>query len=150
MRKRSSRRAIEILLIEDNVGDARLTQEVFQECNVRNNIRVARDGKQAMACLHREGPYAAMARPDLILLDLNLPKKDGFAVLAEIKNDPDLRRIPVLVLTSSSAELDIRKSYDLHANCYLIKPGGLDEFVELVRSIESFWLLRVNVPNWGA
>jgi CheY-like chemotaxis protein len=139
----------EILLVEDNLGDIRLTQEVFKECEVPNRLSVARDGEQAMACLRREGQYAGTPRPDLILLDLNLPKKDGREVLAELKADAALRQIPVVVLTTSSADRDINRSYDLHANCYLIKPVQLDEFIAVVQSIKRFWLQIVKLPNHG-
>jgi CheY-like chemotaxis protein len=140
---------LEILLVEDNLGDLRLTVEIFKECEVINHLSVVRDGDEAMACLRREGRFAGTPRPDLILLDLNLPKKDGREVLAEVKADPAFMRIPVVVLTTSSADRDITKSYDLHANCYLIKPIQLDEFIALVRSIKSFWLQMVKLPNQG-
>jgi CheY-like chemotaxis protein len=144
---RPSGQAIEILLVEDNLGDIRLTQEVFKECRVLNNLSVIEDGEEAMAYLRRRGPYAKATRPDLVLLDLNLPKKSGREVLAELKADPLLRRIPVVVLTTSSAESDIVKSYELHANCYLTKPVQLDEFIKVVQSIEDFWLMIVSLPN---
>jgi CheY-like chemotaxis protein len=144
---RPSGQAIEILLVEDNLGDIRLTREVFKECKVLNNLSVAEDGEEAMAFLRRQGPYAKVTRPDLVLLDLNLPKKSGREVLAELKADPVLRRIPVVVLTTSSAETDIVKSYELHANCYLTKPVQLDEFIKVVQSIEDFWLMIVSLPN---
>jgi chemotaxis family two-component system response regulator Rcp1 len=137
----------EILLVEDNLGDIRLNQEIFAECDVPNQLTVVRDGEEAMACLRREGRYAATPRPDLILLDLNLPRKNGREVLAEVKADPDLRRIPVVVLTTSTAERDIIESYDLQANCYLTKPVQLDEFIGLVQSIKRFWLQTVELPN---
>jgi CheY-like chemotaxis protein len=138
---------MQILLVEDNAGDIRLTQEVLKDCNVLNNLSVARDGEEAMACLHQEAPYATVPRPDLIVLDLNLPLKDGREVLAEIKGNAELRQIPVVILTTSSADQDIVKSYDLHANCYLTKPVLLDEFITVVRSIESFWLMIVSLPS---
>jgi chemotaxis family two-component system response regulator Rcp1 len=144
---RPSGQAIEILLVEDNLGDIRLTREVFKECKVLNNLSVTEDGEEAMAFLRRQGPYAKVTRPDLVLLDLNLPKKSGREVLAELKADPVLRRIPVVVLTTSSAETDIVKSYELHANCYLTKPVQLDEFIKVVQSIEDFWLMIVSLPN---
>jgi len=147
MSARSDGEPIEILLVEDNLGDIRLTEEIFKECKVFNHLSVVRDGEEAMAWLRREGRYAASPRPDLILLDLNLPKKGGREVLAEVKVDADLRRIPIVVLTTSSADRDIVKSYDLHANCYLTKPMQLDEFVTVVQSIESFWLMIVKLPN---
>jgi chemotaxis family two-component system response regulator Rcp1 len=145
----SNRGAVEILLVEDNLGDIRLTEELFKECVASNNLRVVRNGEEAMACLRQEGQYAQVPVPHLILLDLNLPKKDGREVLAELKADPELRHIPVVVLTTSSAAEDIVKSYDLHANCYLIKPVQLEEFVAVVKSIESFWLSHVRYPNQG-
>jgi two-component system, chemotaxis family, response regulator Rcp1 len=149
MSERSIGEPIEILLVEDNVGDIRLTEEVLKDCKMLNRLSVVRDGEQVMAYLRREGRYAARPQPDLILLDLNLPKKDGREVLAEIKFDPDLKRIPVVVLTTSSAEQDIIKSYDLYANCYLTKPVQLDEFIAVVRSIEDFWLAIVKLPTRG-
>ena len=149
MSARPSGQAIEILLVEDNLGDIRLTQEVFKECKVLNNLSVIEDGEEAMAFLRRQGPYAKVTRPDLVLLDLNLPKKSGREVLAELKADPVLRRIPVVVLTTSSAETDIVKSYELHANCYLTKPVQLDEFIKVVQSIENFWLMIVSLSNRG-
>lgn len=138
---------IEILLVEDNPGDVRLTQEAFKEGKVRNNLNVVSDGVEALAFLRREDKYADASRPDVILLDLNLPKKDGREVLAEIKDDPDLRRIPVVVLTTSLAEQDILKSYDLHANCYITKPVDLERFITVVKSIETFWLSVVKLPQ---
>ncbi len=149
MSQRSHREPIEILLVEDNLGDIRLTQEVLAECDVPHHLTLARDGEEAMACLRSAGQYAATPRPDLILLDLNLPKKDGRELLAEVKTDLELRRIPVIVLTTSSAERDIIESYGLYANCYLIKPVQLDEFIAVVQSIKSFWLQIVKLPNRG-
>jgi CheY-like chemotaxis protein len=140
-------KSVEILLVEDNPGDVRLTQEVFKEGRLRNNLSVVGDGVEAMACLRRQGKYAGAVRPDIILLDLNLPKKDGREVLAEIKKDDELRRIPVVVLTTSSAEADILRAYDLHANCYISKPVDLDEFIKVVRTIEDFWLQIVRLPQ---
>ncbi len=137
---------VEILLVEDNAGDVRLTREAFKEGRVRNNLYVVTDGVDAMAFLRREGPYATMPHPDLILLDLNLPRKDGRQVLAEIKQDPDLKRIPVVVLTTSQAEEDILKSYNLHANCYITKPVDLGKFLSVIRSLENFWLTIVRLP----
>jgi two-component system, chemotaxis family, response regulator Rcp1 len=137
---------IEILLVEDSPADVDLTREALEDARVHNNLNVVNDGVEALAFLRREGAYAAAPRPDLILLDLNLPKKDGREVLAEIKTDPVLRRIPVVILTTSQAEQDILKSYDLHANCYISKPVDLDAFVEVVRSIEGFWLAIVRLP----
>ena len=140
---------IEILIVEDNPGDVRLTQEAFKEGNVRNHLSVATNGEEAMAFLLREGRYATAPRPDVILLDLNLPRKDGREVLAEIKNDPHLKRIPVVILTTSEAEQDILKTYNLHANCYITKPVDMNRFIEIVRSIEDFWLTIVKLPPDG-
>jgi len=137
---------IEILLVEDNPGDVRLTQEALKETKILNNLSVAMDGEDAMAFLRREGEYADAERPDLILLDLNLPKKDGREVLAEIKEDAELKLIPVVVLTVSQAEQDILKTYELHANCYITKPIDLHQFVEVVKAIENFWLTIVKLP----
>jgi chemotaxis family two-component system response regulator Rcp1 len=139
-------KSIEILLIEDNPGDVRLTKEVLKEGKVRNNLQVVGDGVEAMAFLRRENSYAKASRPDLILLDLNLPKKDGREVLQEIKADHQLKRIPVVVLTTSDADEDILKSYDLCANCYITKPVDLDQFIRVIRSIEAFWLTIVTLP----
>src|SRR4029079_10656167 len=125
---------------EDNPGDVRLTIEALKEGKVLNTLSVAVDGVEALSFLHREGPYAEAPRPDLILLDLNLPRKDGREVLAEIKADDKLRRIPVVVLTTSQDEQDVFKSYNLHANCYVTKPVDLEQFMTVVRSIEDFWL----------
>ncbi|MFA5353060.1 MAG: response regulator [Thermodesulfovibrionales bacterium] len=140
-------RSIEILLVEDNPGDVRLTQENFKDSKIRNNLHVAVDGVEAMAFLRREGKYAGAVRPDLILLDLNLPRKDGREVLADIKADPNLRTIPVVVLTISKAEEDILRAYNLHANCYITKPIDLEQFSKIVTSIEDFWLSIVRLPN---
>ena len=137
---------IEILMVEDNPGDVRLTIEALKETKVRNNLNVVRDGAEALAFLRRQGRYAQAPRPDLILLDLNVPRIDGRQVLAEIKADADLRRIPVVVLTASQAEEDILKTYDLHANCYVTKPVDLDQFIKVVQSIETFWLTIVRLP----
>jgi CheY-like chemotaxis protein len=139
-------RPIEILLVEDSPADVDLTREALEDAKVSNNLNVVDDGEQALAYLRREGPYAEQPRPDLILLDLNLPRKDGREVLAEIKDDPDLRRIPVVILTTSEAEQDILRSYDLHANCYVTKPVDLERFITVVRSIEDFWLAIVKLP----
>jgi chemotaxis family two-component system response regulator Rcp1 len=141
-----SMRPIEILLVEDNPGDVRLTREALKEAKVRNNLAVANDGVEALAYLRREPPHEAATRPDLVLLDLNLPRKDGREVLAEIKADPDLRRLPVVVLTTSTAEQDILESYNLYANCYITKPVDLDQFLGIVTSIEDFWLTIVKLP----
>ena len=142
-------RPVEILLIEDNPGDVRLTAESLKENRLLNNLSVVEDGVQALAFLRREGAYASEPRPDLILLDLNLPRKDGREVLAVIKADPGLRRIPVVVLTTSQAEEDILKSYNLNANCYITKPVTLDRFIAVVKSIENFWLTIVTLPPNG-
>jgi chemotaxis family two-component system response regulator Rcp1 len=142
-------RLVNVLLVEDNPGDVRLTQEVLKGGKILNTLIVARDGVEAMACLHREGRFADLEPPDLILLDLNLPKKDGREVLSEIKADPALRRIPVVVLTTSRAEEDVLAAYDLHANCYITKPVQFDRFVEVVGSIEDFWLSIVRLPVDG-
>ena len=138
-----------ILLVEDNPGDVRLTVEALKDAKVRNTLNVVEDGVEAMAFLRREGKYAGADRPDLILLDLNLPKKDGREVLKEIKTDPDLRRIPVVILTTSKAEEDVIKTYDYHANCYITKPIDLDQFMTVVKSIEDFWLTIVRLPPNG-
>ena len=143
----SEMRPIEILLVEDNPGDVRLTQEALGEAKVRNNLAVARDGVEALSYLRREPPFEDATRPDMVLLDLNLPRKDGREVLAEIKADPELRRLPVVVLTTSSAEKDVLESYNLYANCYITKPVDLDQFVGIVSSIEDFWLTIVKLPN---
>ena len=138
---------IEILLVEDNPGDVRLTQEAFKDGKLSNRLHVVGDGVEAIAYLRRTGQYASAPRPDIILLDLNLPKKDGREVLATIKNDEELRRTPVVVLTTSKSEQDILKVYDLHANCYITKPIDLDEFMAVVRTIEDFWLSIVKLPR---
>jgi chemotaxis family two-component system response regulator Rcp1 len=138
---------IEILLVEDNPGDARLAREALKESKVHNNLHLVVDGVEAMRFLRREGAYAEMPVPDLILLDLNLPRKDGREVLAEIKEDHDLRLVPVVVLTTSAAERDLVKSYDLHANAYVVKPIDLDRFIEIVQAIENFWFSIVKLPQ---
>jgi chemotaxis family two-component system response regulator Rcp1 len=140
------RKAIEILLVEDNPGDIRLTQEALKEGAVKKNLRVVRDGAEAMDFLCREGKHAEAPRPDVIILDLNLPKKNGREVLAELKQDPRLRSIPIVVLTSSRAQEDICKAYHLQANCYITKPGNLDDFFKAVRTIEHFWLTLAKLP----
>jgi two-component system, chemotaxis family, response regulator Rcp1 len=137
---------VEILLVEDNPADIRLTREALHEGKVRNNLNVVVDGEAALAFLRREGNYVSATRPDLILLDLNLPKKDGREVLAEIKEDPSLKQIPVVILTTSNAEKDILQSYDLHVNCYITKPVQLTEFLSVVKSIDDFWLALVRLP----
>jgi CheY-like chemotaxis protein len=138
---------IEVLLVEDSPGDVRLTREAFKDAKVHINLHVASDGARAMAFLKREGEHANASRPDLILLDLNLPKKDGREVLEEIKGDPALKTIPVVILTTSSSEADILRSYQLHANCYITKPVGLEGFLTVVKSIDSFWLSVVKLPR---
>jgi chemotaxis family two-component system response regulator Rcp1 len=140
---------VEILMVEDNPGDVRLTRECFRDAGTAIHLHVAVDGVEAMQFLRREGMHADAPRPDLILLDLNLPKMTGHEVLAEVKADPQLRRIPVVVLTTSDAEADIVRSYQLQANCYLNKPVQLDAFESLVRSISDFWLTKVQFPNRG-
>ncbi len=137
---------IEILLVEDNPGDVRLTVEALKEAKVHNRLSVVSDGVEALAFLRRTGRYTDAIRPDVILLDLNLPKKDGREVLAEIKADETLRRIPVVILTTSKAEEDILRSYALHANCFITKPVDLDQFIKVVRSIEEFWFTIVRLP----
>ncbi len=140
-------RSVEILLVEDNPGDVRLTQEALKDNKVHNHLHIAEDGVEALAFLRREGKYSGSPRPDLILLDLNLPRKDGREVLAEIKADAQLRRIPVVVLTTSKAEEDILRAYDLSANCYITKPVDFEQFIRVVKSIEDFWLAMVKLPN---
>lgn len=140
---------IEILLVEDNPGDVRLTVEALKEAKVINNLTVLKDGVEALAFLRRQEPYAKAKRPHLILLDLNLPRKDGREVLAQIKEDETLKRIPVVVLTTSEDEQDVLRSYNLHANCYVTKPVDLDRFIRVVRSIEDFWLGIVVLPTNG-
>ena len=138
---------VEILLIEDSPGDVRLCIEALKEAKVLNRLTVAADGVEAMAALRRQGRHADTARPDLILLDLNLPRKDGREVLAEIKADAGLKRIPVVVLTMSQAEEDVVRAYDLHANCYITKPVDFRQFIKVVQSIEDFWLTVVKLPR---
>jgi two-component system, chemotaxis family, response regulator Rcp1 len=138
---------IEVLLVEDSPGDVRLTKEAFHDANPSVHLNVATDGVEAMAFLKRQGIYAQSPRPDLILLDLNLPKMDGREVLAEIKKDASLKTIPTVVLTTSESEVDIAKSYSLQANCYLSKPVELDDFEALVKSINDFWLTKVKLPQ---
>jgi len=137
---------VEILLAEDNPGDVKLTRKALAEGKLANNLHVVGDGVEAMAYLRGEGEYEGRPRPDLVLLDLNMPRKDGRAVLEEIKCDEDLKRIPVVVLTSSEAEEDVAKSYELHANAYLTKPIDFDGFLEIVGSLEEFWLEVVKLP----
>ena len=140
---------IEILLVEDNPGDVRLTKEALKEGKVYSNLHTVKDGVEAMEFLRREGKYSSVPRPDIILLDLNLPKKDGREVLQEIKSDEQLRRIPVVVLTTSKAEEDVLRTYDLHANCYVTKPVDLEKFMVVVKTIDSFWLTVVTLPPNG-
>jgi CheY-like chemotaxis protein len=142
----ASLRPIEILLVEDNPGDADLAREALESSKIRSNLHVVVDGQEAMDLLHQSGKYSAAPRPDLILLDLNLPRKDGREVLAEIKMDEDLKRTPVVILTISKAEEDILKSYNLHANCFITKPIDLHQFLHVVKSIEDFWLTIVKLP----
>ena len=139
-------RLVEILLVEDNPGDVELTREAMAEGKFTNHLSVASDGEEALAMLRRQGQHCSAPRPDLVLLDINLPKKNGLEVLAEIKQDADLKRIPIIVLTTSASERDLFASYDLHANCYVRKPIDMDEFIEAVRSIERFWLSLVILP----
>jgi chemotaxis family two-component system response regulator Rcp1 len=143
----SMERTAEVLLVEDNEADIRLTREVLSDGRLMNRLNVARDGEEAMAFLRKQSPYEDAARPDLILLDLNLPRKDGREVLAEIKSDPELMRIPVVILTTSRAEADIVQTYGLHANCYIVKPVDLGQFIGVIRSIEDFWLKVVRLPS---
>jgi chemotaxis family two-component system response regulator Rcp1 len=137
---------VEILLVEDNPGDVRLTWEALKTCKIPSNLRTVGDGLEAMAYLRNEGEYRDAPEPDLILLDLNLPRKDGREVLAEIKQDPELRRIPVIVMTTSAAEPDVLKSYELHANCYVTKPPDFAQLVAVVAAIEEFWLTVAKLP----
>jgi CheY-like chemotaxis protein len=139
--------AVDILLVEDNPGDVRLTQEVLKDARILNNLFVCKDGEQALDFLRLRGAYDAAVRPDLVLLDLNLPGKDGREVLSEIKSDPHLRSIPVVVLTTSAAERDIQGSYDLHANCYITKPVGLGQFTSVIGTLQNFWLELVKLPS---
>lgn len=141
---------IEILLVEDNPGDVRLTEEVLKENKLYNNLSVARDGEEALAFLRRQGKHNNAIRPDLILLDLNLPRKDGREVLEEIKADKNFKRIPIVVLTTSAADKDVFMSYENNANCYITKPVDLEKFINVVRAIEDFWLTIVKLPKNGA
>ena len=141
-----SSKLIEILMVEDNPADVRLTVEAFRDAKVLNNMHVVHDGEDALAFLRREGKHSGAPKPDLILLDLNLPKKDGREVLTDIKNDPELRRIPVVVLTTSDDEKDVLKAYDLHVNAYITKPVDLDQFIKIVEAVEDFWLSVVKLP----
>lgn len=138
---------IDILLVEDNPGDIRLTQEAFKDGKIKNKLNIVMDGEEAILYLKKTGKYKDVSTPDIILLDLNLPKKDGREVLAEIKEDPNLKCIPVIILTTSSAQSDILSTYLRHANCYIMKPVDFDQFINVVRSIENFWLSIVKLPN---
>jgi CheY-like chemotaxis protein len=138
--------AIEILLVEDNPGDVRLTREALKDSKLHNNLSVVEDGAEALAFLRRQGKYANAPRPDILLLDLNLPRIDGRQVLEEIKQDDELKRIPVVVLTTSASEQDILMSYNLHANCYITKPVDLNQFITIVKNIENFWFSIVKLP----
>lgn len=138
---------VEILLVEDNPGDVRLTQEALKDSKLKNNLYVVNDGLEALAFLHREGKHAKTPRPDLIFLDLNLPKKNGRDVLVEIKEDPELKRIPVVILTTSTAEEDIIRTYNSHANCYITKPIDFEQFITVVKKIEDFWFTIVKLPS---
>lgn len=142
-------RPVQILLVEDNPGDVRLTVEALKEAKVLNKLTVVKDGIEALSLLRRQEQHVHAARPDLILLDLNLPRKDGREVLADIKADDDLKRIPVVILTTSQDEQDVLKTYNLHANCYITKPVDLDQFITVVKSIEDFWLGIVVLPKNG-
>jgi chemotaxis family two-component system response regulator Rcp1 len=150
MEAKESGKPIDILLAEDNLGDVRLAIETFKDAKIHNVVNVVQDGVEAMAYLRKQGKYANATRPDLILLDLNMPRKDGREVLKEVKEDPDLRRIPVVILTISQAEQDILKAYDLHANCYITKPVDLNQFNKIVQTIEDFWFTIVKLPSQGA
>jgi two-component system, chemotaxis family, response regulator Rcp1 len=143
-------RPIEILLVEDNLGDVRLAQEVLRDTKVRNRISAVKDGVEALAFLRHEGQYSGAPRPDLIVLDLNLPRKDGREVLTDIKADQGLRRIPVIILTTSQDERDVLSAYDSYANCYIVKPVDLEQFIAVVKSIEEFWFQIVQLPPDGA
>ena len=140
-------RPANFLLVEDNPGDVRLTQEALKSHKLQNNLHVVTDGEEAMAFLRKQGKYKDAPRPDIILLDLNLPKKDGREVLAEIKSEPGLKTIPVVIISSSEAEQDIIKSYNLNANCYVTKPVNFDQFIKVVQSINDFWLTIVKLPG---
>jgi len=147
MQRSKPGRPVQILLVEDNPGDVGLTLEALKEATLPNKLTVVKNGADALSLLRRQGQHAGAARPDLILLDLNLPKKDGRKVLAEIKGDDNLKRIPVVILTTSEDEQDVLESYNLHANCYIVKPLDLDRFITVVKSIEDFWLRIVVLPK---
>ena len=146
MMREQAAKPVEVLLVEDDPGDVLLTEETLLGSKIRTNLHVVGDGVEALAFLRKEGEYAAVPRPDLILLDLNMPRKDGREVLAEVKADADLKTIPVAVLTTSSQDEDILKSYELHANCYITKPVGLEQFATVVQSLEDFWFTIVRLP----
>jgi len=147
MQRPKTGRPVQILLVEDNPGDVGLTLEALKEATLPNKLTVVKNGADALSLLRRQGQHAGAARPDLILLDLNLPKKDGRKLLAEIKGDDNLKRTPVVVLTTSEDEQDVLESYNLHANCYIVKPLDLDRFITVVKSIEDFWLRIVVLPK---
>lgn len=149
MGKKREGTPIEILLVEDNLADADLMMEALEECSIANNLHLARDGFEAMDFVYRNGEFADAPRPDLIMLDLNLPKKDGREVLAEVKSDVNLKRIPIIIITTSMAEEDILRSYDLHANCYVTKPRDLSQLFDVVQRIEQFWFEAVRLPPRG-
>ena len=142
-------KSLQILLVEDNEGDVRLIKEAFNESNIDKSFSVAKDGEDALNYLYKRGQYSGNLRPDIIFLDINLPKKNGFEVLEQIKNDPDLKRIPVIMLSSSSSEDHIHKSYELSANCYVTKPVDFDEYTEVVKTIEDFWFDKAKLPGQG-
>jgi CheY-like chemotaxis protein len=150
MNKMHKFKAVEILLIEDNPGDVRLTIEALKESKIINNLQVVDDGIEALSYLKKEGIYKDKPRPDLIILDLNLPRKDGREVLGEIKSDPVLKQIPIVILTTSEAEEDIIKSYELHANCYITKPVNMEQFIKVVKSVGEFWFSIVILPPHDA
>ena len=140
-------RPVEILLVEDSPADVLMTREAFEQARLVNTLHVVDDGEQALAFLRQEGMYASSPRPDLVLLDLNLPRKNGVEVLAEIKSDPQLQSIPIVILTTSHTEQDILSSYNLHANCYIVKPVGFEKFFKAIQSIQDFWFSVVTLPN---
>ena len=147
MAKHRDSQPIDILMVEDSLDDIEITMEALKNTKINNNLVSVRDGVEAMALLRKEGEYEDAARPDLILLDLNMPRMDGRQVLEQIKSDPDLQKIPVVVLTTSEAEEDVLKAYELHANCYITKPVGLEQFAKVVTSIEDFWFSVVRLPG---
>ena len=147
MRTIIAAKPIEILLVEDSKGDIGLIEEVFEEAKIRNNLHIAEDGEEAILFLNKQGPFSDAPRPDIILLDLNLPKKDGREVLQEVKGDDNLKNIPIVVLTTSKAEEDILRSYNLHANAYVTKPVDFNQFIKVIKSIEDFWLEIVKLPS---